>query len=159
MNINVLDQLIDDTLHARRGNSSNGSCLTVNQAGVELVHSEATLDALEGILRSQVDEPMRCGKANVAHFPGLDYVIGAYLVKAARKDAIRGTVFMESLSPPLVREIIANMPVFFRKQGTGYNFGVIPPSTYFEYVEAKCESDDVRIAETAKRVRDRWQKP
>ncbi len=152
MTVNTIEQLVEDTLHGRRMASKTGSCLVANEAGLELLHCESNVSReLENAIR-QIDTALREGSATIGQFAGLDYVIGGYLVNAARHDSERAIEFMKTLCPVLLREFIANIPVFFRKMESGYNFGVAPPKDYVEFAEDETDSEDSAIAEAAQRV-------
>jgi len=152
MTVSTIDQLVEDTLHGRRIASKTGSCLVANEAGLELLHCELNVSyELENAIRD-IDNALREGSATVGQFAGLDYVIGGYLVNAARHDSERAIQFIKALCPVLLREFIANVPVFFRKTESGYNFGVAPPRKYVEFAKHEADSEDSAIAETAQRV-------
>ena len=154
----TLDRLIDDTLHGRRIMSPSGSCLVTNGAGNELVSYEPDITAtLESTIRD-IEKTLLHNPEAKSSWAGLEYVLGAYLVNAARHDAVRGVQFIESSSPNLMQQLLSNMPVFFRKMDVGYNFGVEPPAAYIELLDKLRESDDESVASTAARVRERLTK-
>lgn len=147
-----IEQLIEDTLHERRITSTPGTCFVANEAGLELLHCESNVcGELEKAIR-EIDDVLRKDSASVGQFPGLAYVIGGYLVNAARHDSERAIEFMKTLSPVLLRKFIANVPVFFRKMKSGYNFDVAPPKEYVDFVKHETDSKSSTIAETAQRA-------
>ena len=151
----TIEKLIDDTLHGRRIGGKAGSCLVSNQAGAELIGLECdVMDELEEAIR-EIDASLRDGLRSASAFSGLEYVIGAYLVNGARYNANRAIGFVDSLSIGLLRESIANIPVFFRRMESGYNFGVSPPEEYKEFARRLENSQCDEIASTAKRVVER----
>jgi len=159
MSTEVIRQLVLDTLYGRRiGGTERNSCLVVNMAGHELagIGAQAILP-IEGVLR-EVDQGIRTGTYRPDHFLGLSYVVGAYLVNAARDAPARATLFIDSLSLELVREFISYTPVFFRRLESGYNFGVAPPDEFLRFIETRCHSEDAMIAEAAQRAYDRLTK-
>lgn len=150
--MNTIEQLVEDTLYGRRIAGQTGSCLVANEAGLELLHCDHNVSGeLENAIRD-IDGALRERSATVGQFAGLDYVIGGYLVNAARHDSERAIQFMKTLCPVLLREFIANVPVFFRKMDSGYNFGVAPPKEYIEFAKHETDSENSDIAETAQRV-------
>lgn len=150
--MNGIEQLIEDALHGRRMAGTTGSCLVSNEAGLELLQCQSNIAInLENAIRA-IDAALREGSATVGQFGGLDYVIGGYLVNAARHDSKRAVAFMNTLCPVMLREFIANVPVFFRKIEVGYNFGVAPPREYVEFAKEHTDSIDSAVAETARRV-------
>ncbi len=153
--MNTSEELVEDTLQGRRIAGKAGSCLVANRAGLELLHWESDVtNELEDAIR-KIDNAIRADSATVGQFAGLDYVIGAYLVNAARHDSRRAIEFMNTVCAVLLREFIASLPVFFRKVESGYSFGVAPPREYVDFVKRKMESRDSMIAETAKKVASR----
>jgi hypothetical protein len=154
----TIDCLINDTLHGRRITGPGGSCLVTNEAGHELVSYEADImENLESTIRvfekTLVDQPEAMSK-----LVGIEYVLGAYLVNAARHDAMRGVDFIESCEAMLMQQLLANMPVFFRRMDVGYNFGVEPPAEYIELARKLKDSRIEYVATTATRVFERLTK-
>lgn len=148
----LIENLIDEVLHGKRIGGENGSCLVSNQAGLELIRHEIDSMAELEVALHEINRLLPDRTGNTDSFSGLDYVIGAYLVNGARHDAGRAIRFIESLTNELQRASIANMPVFFRRMESGYNFGVSPPEEYKTFAHRLQQSQCEEIASTAKRV-------
>lgn len=154
----TLDRLIDDTLHGRRITGPSGSCLVANEAGHELVSYEGDIMSnLESTIR-ELEKSLLDNPDATSGWAGLEYVLGAYLVNAARHNAGRCVEFIESSSDKLTQQLLANMPVFFRRMEIGYNFGVEPPAEYIELAAKLKQLDNERVASTAARVFERLTK-
>ena len=150
-----MQRLIDDTLHGRQITGNGDSCFVSNEAGIELLNYEVDVVVhLEAAMR-QIDSTIREGVAERPHSAGLGYVIGGFLVNAARHDPTRAVTVIDTLCPVLVRECLVNMLVFFRKMEAGYNFSIALPSEYRDFAKVHCSSDDQHIAEAARRVIER----
>lgn len=161
-------ELVLDTLYNRR-RSDGASCLTVNQAGLTLLKSEVSIvPVIEQVLKEVVDpavagnwpegiklpgldplwsEVIRHDPA-VSKFPGLDYVLGAYLVLGVKSNPERIVDFLATVSPPLLVKTVLNIPVFFAREGEGYNSGVSPDGRLMAFVRSllKDECEEIRIA-------------
>jgi hypothetical protein len=154
----TLTRLIDDTLHGGRLTSHEGSCLGTNEAGQELASCELNIMAeLESAIR-EIEKTLLRNPGGSSSLAGLEYVLGAYLVNAARHDAKRGVGFIESREASVMQHLLANIPVFFRKMDVGYNFGVEPPSEYIELAKTLKDSCNENLAATARRVLERLSK-
>lgn len=148
----TIEHLIDDTLYGRRIGGKDRSCLVTNEAGSELVrYSGNILTELERTIL-EINDSGRCQSGSIAGFAGLEYVLGAYLVNAARYDVKRAVKFIESLRSAFVREFLANMPVFFRRMEASYNFELAPPEEYKQMALKLIDSTNEDLAATAKRV-------
>lgn len=153
-----LKRLIDDTLHGRRFACQSGSCLVTNEAGNELASLEADITTdLESTIR-EIEESSPGNPKGTITLAGLEYLLGAYLINAAKYDAKRCVDFIESCQAAMVQQFLANMPVFFRRMDVGYNFGVEPPAEYVELARKLKDSRDKNVAATAIRVFERLTK-
>jgi hypothetical protein len=129
-------KLIFDTLHYRP--PSNGTCFVTNEPGLNLISRDASfLPSLEAYLKeaSQTKQRRPSGKA---------YVIGAYLVIAAKYAPSSLVPFIESLPDEFANEIVTNVSVFFRKMKKSgeYNFKVQPPEELVEFLRKLALSED-----------------
>jgi hypothetical protein len=130
----------------------SGSCLVANEAGHELVSYESDIIAeLESAIR-EVEKTLLANPEARSGLAGLEYVLGAYLVNAARHDAAHGVEFIESSSAKMMEQLLANISVFLRKLDMGYNFGVEPPVEYIELAKKLRDSDDEHVVSMATRV-------
>ncbi|HLN27890.1 MAG TPA: hypothetical protein VK395_09105 [Gemmataceae bacterium] len=148
-------ELVFDTLYERKP-SDNQSCFVVNQAGLTLLKSsESYVPLIEQVLRELVDPALSGDRSHTRTFPGLDYVLGAYMVLGVKANPDRVVGFLATLSAPLLVEAVKNIPVFFAPEGEGYSPGIAPSQELKKFVRelSKSESEDVRTA--AARVMDR----
>lgn len=157
----MLRELVFDALYDRR--SRTGShCFVVNEAGMELFRENATIlplieDVLQDIVEGElVKEPAAQDITDVFTqgdaFPGLDYLLGAYLVLGGKYDPDRVIQFLESRSDELKQRAIATIPVFFDKDETGYRFTIGPTQQLRDFVEKETHSNNVRLRQMATRV-------
>lgn len=168
-------ELVLDTLYDRRQSDRQG-CFTVNRAGLSLLKSPLSIvPVIEQVLREIVEPALSGGRTEssqfpaldpmwndvirynpaASEFPGLDYVLGAYLVLGVKLNPDRVVSFLSTLSAPLLAEAIQNIPVFFAPKGQGYNPGIPPGHELKKFVQdmEKAEWEDVRTA--AARVMER----
>jgi hypothetical protein len=175
MSTQQLEQLVLDTLYERRMNRQG--CFVDNAAGIELIGSnQDALSIIEQILEQMV-EPVLCDSSEndrVAaireqfrgrhgsltdrmpirspDFPGLVYVVGAYLVIAAKSDPQRAVRFLDGRSAALKVEAVRAIPVFFKLMTNGYNFQTAPPLEYREFLRELASSDIQIIRSAAERA-------
>jgi hypothetical protein len=167
-------QLVLDTLYER--NMIQHECFVTNQAGLDLLKSsESFMPLIERVLREVVEPALSesqtvaskfpgldplwheaiCQNPVVSNFPGLAYVLGAYMVLGVKANPGRTVSFLATLSAPLLAEAVKNIPVFFAPEGEGYNPGIPPGQKLKEIVQGLSRSSaskDVRTA--AARVMD-----
>jgi len=161
-------ELVLDTLYDRKRSERKG-CFVVNRAGLSLIQSDLSIvPAIEYVLKEIVDpalsgsqvetyrlpgldplwaDVMRYNPAS-SKFPGLDFVLGAYIVLGVKLDPERVVTFLSNLSTPLPSEAVKNIPAFFAPPGEGYNPGISLGDRLKEFVQSlsKSESEDVRKA-------------
>lgn len=148
----MIDQLIEDTLYGRRLKGYDWSCLSTNEAGQELIRCTSNIcDHLERALL-RIDYSLKARSSNIRKFIGLEDVMGAYLINAARYNPSRAIQFIQTLSPLLIKEFISDIPLFFWKKNDSYVFGVSIPPEYIEFVERSIQSENNEIAATAQRA-------
>lgn len=160
-------QLVLDTLYDR-GSSNSQHCLSTNQAGLRLLECPPTvLPQIEQVLREIVNPVLSASitekPKNLAldrllgdftslveqtHFPGLDYLLGAYMVIGAKSDFSRVERFLYSMSDPLLIEAISHIPVFFKRVNCEYNCGVSPLGEVMSFLKhlVKSEKQAIRVA-------------
>jgi len=143
-----MEQLVLDTLHDRR-RSGDESCLVVNVAGIELLKSgPEAIPVIEGILSAVVAPAER----QAVDFPGLPYVMGAYLVLASRSGHPGVSSFLQSLPRALQREAVNAVPTFFRMMKDGFNFGTAPGNNVLRFLHHARISPDGELREAAESV-------
>jgi hypothetical protein len=143
-------ELVLDTLYDRKP-SDRQSCFVVNRAGLSLLKGpEIVVPSIEQVLREIVDPAFSAERTQARRFPGLDYVLGAYMVLGVKSDPERTVSFLATLSAPLLVEAVKNIPVFFAPEGGGYNPGILPGHRLQEFVQglSRSGSEDVRTAAT-----------
>src|SRR5678815_3004735 len=114
-------KLVRDTLHYRDPHV-DGTCFATNAPGLRLVGSGPSfLPAVEAALVQAASNQDQQSDT------GLDYVIGAFLIIGTKYDKEKLVPFIRSVPKIFMKQIILNIPVFFRKTRDGYNFGVAPP--------------------------------
>ncbi len=177
MSAQAIEQLALDTLYARRMHR-DGSCFVHNAAGVELrAETSGALPVIEQILEHTVDPLLRNSRENERvsairsrlrdemhiadadrmpirspDFPGLDYLLGAYLVIAAKSDPGRAVDLLSRSSAALKREALSAIPIFFRLMSDGYNSGIAPPELYRGFARQLAESEFPELRLAAKRA-------
>ena len=144
----VLDALVGDTLYGRSVSSSG--CFTVNKAAIELIeHDASVLPVIEAALRSV--EPSRIGSEAADLYVGLDEVLMAYLVIAARNAKIASAVpFLDQLPLELQCKAIDAAGWCFGKQKGVYRFSVAPPSLLVAYIQKSLDSPISSLRASAK---------
>lgn len=155
MNTGNLEMLVRETLHDSRARSKDTGCFVVNEAGIELAATGIeSLGVIENALANTVipvfnDDYRR-------RFPGIDYVIGAYLVVGSKYDPLRMVTFLRNQESRVVMLAIKRVPTFFRTREDGtFNFGVAPAGELIEFVNEMAESIDSNIREAARRVKSK----
>lgn len=150
--MNEFDQLIEDTLYGRRLVSYADSCFVTNESGLELLRcKEDILENLEKVLQ-KIDISLSAHPITIRQFIGLQYILGGYLVNAARHDPRRAVQFIQSLCPMLIQKFIAKIPVFFEKKNNKFKYGISLPQEYIELINSHINSERSEIAATAQRA-------
>jgi hypothetical protein len=163
-------KLVLDTLFDLKSDTKNG-CFVVNRAGTLLLNSpESILPVIQVILRDTVEPGLaefqqstvsaklanlldgHSDLAGARVFPGLDYVLGAYLVVGAKTNPDRITKFLATVSTKLLINAISVIPVFFKRMRDGYNFGVAPDGVVLELVITLSQSGQADVKSIAARV-------
>ncbi len=145
-------KLIDDTLFQRALSGYEGSCMVVNKAGLELIdHPENLLEPLAQTVR-RIDEEISSGKARLADYPGLDYVLGALLVHGARYGTEKVVPLLEGLNNAMKEEAIGAMLIFFHQIDGKPNHGVSRPEAYENFIREAVNSPSALLSRVAKRA-------
>lgn len=122
-----LEELVSDTLYFRR--RIPDTCLQTNLAGQELEQQSAdALPQIEHVLSTVVvpappqvrqKHVFATGPSDLSFeyepFPGLDHLLGAYMLIGSKHDVTRAVAFLRTLPPALQAKAVALVPVFFRK--------------------------------------------
>lgn len=114
MNNNEKTDLVCDALYGVNV-VEDETCFTHNEAGLKLIAcGPDMLPVIEETLRDIVNPEALVSRDNLqAMFPGLDYVLGAYLVIGQKAGFHRIASFLKQMSSPLLAEAIAVIPVFW----------------------------------------------
>lgn len=122
-----IEELVLDTLYYRRMDPDR-DCLQVNLAGQELERQSAeVLPQIEHVLSTVVapvslQPPTKLpfpGSSDRSYkldpFPGLSGLLGAYMLIGSKHDVVRVVGFLRTLPPELQADVVALVPVFFRR--------------------------------------------
>lgn len=147
--------LIHDTLYGKPAEGVATSCFVTNKPGVELASvTKNVLADLEVAIR-EVDRNIDSPRSYHAQFPGLDYLLGAYLINATRHNEVyRSVDFIRSCGVLVFCRSLLMIPAFFGITDRGYAFGVALPEELHDFVDASRTHHENEIASTARRVYD-----
>jgi hypothetical protein len=182
MSVEDLEQLALDALYGRRINRRG--CIVFNVAGEELfaapqevipIVERVLLETVEPILAeskedlrvSQIRENLKTALPESVvnqmpirsrDFSGLDYLLGAYLVIAARSDPDVAVRFLARVSAALQVEALAAIEIFFMSKADGYVRGIAPPVQFRAFVRQLAESRCEKLRSVAERtlIRVTW---
>lgn len=181
MSLEHWEQLALDTLYERRMNRER--CFVSNAAGIELI--EAPRDAVPVIehvlrdvvqpkIRNSAEAERRCtDRAReilgpigckmpicVQEFPGLDYLLGAYLLITARSDPNRAVAFLAESPNPVLVEVLAAVRIFFNRSDQDYGFHEGPPDQLHAFVRDLTGHEDEAVRSAAETTLKRvvWQR-
>ena len=141
------ERLVRDTLFERR--LKRHGCFVHNEAGEELIACPpAALPVLERLLRDTVAPALSEGTVHTRSFPGLNHVLGTYLVIAARSDPDRAVTFLAGMPLPMHVATLAALRIVFLRKGERYVRGIAPPPQFRDFTLglAASESEEVRSA-------------
>ena len=145
----TIEDLILDTLYYRRTNT-DGSCLSTNIAGEELLlQSSESLPKIEHVIGNVV-APAFLSQGE-STFLGLTHVLGAYLLIGLRVDIPRVVRFLQRLPAALQAEAISVIPVFFSQTDVEC-LGKPPSDQLILFLKQLEESDDSILRDAAKRA-------
>lgn len=145
MNGERKQQKILKTLHYVQ--TDGESCFTANRPGLELLAADGSV---LGPIETTLLEVARGEHA--ATSPGLDYVIGAYLVVGTKHTQGRIVPFIRSLPDSLLKRVLLNIPVFFRKVEGEYNFRIPPGAELIEFLRHLQTTDEMSMSKTAQEI-------
>ena len=166
-------ELVLDALYDRHDGMDN-TCLHTNQAGLILLESPASIiPAIEEVLLQIVEPALAAWQEDSAivklqrllgeysdlarhkPFPGLDYVLGSYLVIGAKSDWPRVARFLLGSSESLLAEAIMQIPVFFKPPSAGFGSCETLPSVVRRFLVDLSKTDKTRAASVAACIAER----
>lgn len=113
MNSTALNDRINKALWNRRDQPAR-SCITTNESGLKLFQcGDEVLPLIEDQLEQNVFSAARAREDLEAKFPGLAYVVGAYLVIGFRSQPERVISYLLASPEPLLAEAVSVIPIFF----------------------------------------------